>query len=167
LDIGCGGGIQYAALSDFFSDKEWQYTGVDITPKMLNFARKSFPDARFDLGDAADLDYQDEEYDVCVIRHVLEHHPLNNGEKILHEALRIAKNAVLLLFFIEPQDMSQNIVEKKKESGIYLNTYSKRWLMRYVNTMFNNRCSIDIINIPKTPDSPALYNQFLYFIKKS
>lgn len=163
LDIGCGGGIQYAAIRDVFPDVK--YTGVDITPKMLKSAQELFPGVKFELGNAANLSYSDEEFDVSIVRHVFEHHPLNNGRKILHEALRVAKNAALFLFFVEPQEMEQDIIEQE-EGGFCKNIYSKRWLINEIKSTLNNQCSINIILIPKTKDSPALSDQVLYVIEK-
>jgi len=164
LDIGCGGGIQYAAIHEFYP--EIDYTGVDITPKMLNAAHSLFPDVKFEWGDAAELQYANSQFDVTFLRHVLEHHPLSNGQKILHEALRVARNAVLTLFFIEPQDIKEDIIVKQKESGFYLNTYSTRWLEREISSATGEQYSIKTISIPKVEGSPALSDQFLWVIEK-
>ena len=163
IDIGCGGGIQYVAIKDVYPDIK--YTGIDITPKMLKAVRRLFPGVRFELGDAASLQYADGEFDTSIVRHVFEHHPLNNGRKILHEALRVARNAALLLFFYEPREMEQNIIERKTK-GFYQNIYSKKWLIDEIKSTVGNQCSIEIIPIPKTKESPALNDQVLYIIAK-
>jgi len=164
LDIGCGGGIQYAAIHEFCPSID--YTGVDITPKMLDAARSLFPSVKFGWGDAAELQYADGQFDVTILRHVLEHHPLSNGQKILHEALRVARNATLILFFTEPQDMEENIIVKQSKSGFYLNTYSTGWLEREIESVTSGRYSLETISIPKVEGSPALSDQVLWVIEK-
>ena len=164
LDIGSGGGIQYAAIHEYHP--EMDYTGMDITPKMLHVARKLFPNVKFDWGDAAEMQYDDDQFDVAFLRHVLEHHPIQNAQSILHEALRVAKNAVLILFFIEPQDLEQDVIVKQKESGFYLNTYSRRWLEQEIEGETGGNFALEIIQIPKTKESPALYDQALWVIAK-
>ena len=163
IDIGCGGGIQYAAIKEV--SPGIKYTGVDITPKMLKSARELFPEAKFELGDAAHLPYYDLEFDSSIVRHVFEHHPLTKGREILHEALRVAKNAALLLFFIEPQQIEEDIIERKTK-GFYQNIYSKNWLINEIESTLGGRCSIEIIPIPKNEESPALSDQVLYVIQK-
>lgn len=164
LDIGSGGGIQYAAIHEYHP--EMDYTGMDITPKMLHVARNLFPEVRFDWGDAAEMQYADDQFEVAFLRHVLEHHPLQNAQKILHEALRVAKNAVLILFFIEPQDLEKDVIVKQKESGFYLNTYSRQWLEQEIEGATGGNFTLEIIRIPKTEESPALYDQALWVIAK-
>jgi len=163
LNIGCGGGIQYAAIREV--SPNIKYMGVDITPKMIKSARRLFPGVKFELGDAAALPYSDEEFDVSIVRHVFEHHPLSSGKDILHEALRVAKNAALFLFFVGPQEMEQDIIEQQ-EGGFYRNIYGKKWLINEIKSTLSNQCTIDIIPISKTKDSPALSDQFLYVVKK-
>lgn len=47
LDIGCGLGDFYGWLKK--SGIIMEYTGIDITPKMIEIARQRFPEARFDI----------------------------------------------------------------------------------------------------------------------
>jgi ubiquinone/menaquinone biosynthesis C-methylase UbiE len=158
LDIGAGGGVQYAAIKKY--TPEVKYTGVDITPRHIQFARKFFPDVKFEEGDAANLKYSDNFFDVSIVRHVIEHHPIEKAERILSEAFRVAKNCVLILFFITPEDMKRDVkVKRKKNSGFYLNTYSKKWLHYQIEKY---GFSYKTIPIKKKPESSALYDQTLY-----
>jgi SAM-dependent methyltransferase len=47
LDVGCGIGDFFGWLRD--CGKSIEYTGVDITPRMIEVARQRFPDARFEV----------------------------------------------------------------------------------------------------------------------
>jgi len=79
----------------------------------------------------------------------------------------LAKNAALLLFFVELQEMEQDIIEQKSGIGErYVNIYSKRWLLNEIRNITNNRSSVEIISIHKTKDSAALTDQVLYVIHK-
>ncbi len=52
LDIGCGHGV----LSGYVSKEGGKYTGVDASPKLIDFARNHHArDGRFMVGDAGDL----------------------------------------------------------------------------------------------------------------
>ena len=50
LDVGCGVGDLYGFM--LRSGIQAQYTGVDILPEMVAYARERYPDARFEVGDA-------------------------------------------------------------------------------------------------------------------
>lgn len=45
LDVGCGQGTLNGFLKKKFSN--FQYTGIDITPKMIQYAKEAYPDAEF------------------------------------------------------------------------------------------------------------------------
>lgn len=160
LDIGSGGGVQYAAIKEYAP--EISYAGVDITPRHVEFSRKMFPEARFEEADAANLPFKDNEFDVSIIRHLIEHHPKEKAVKILKEAFRVSKKCVLILFFIPPLEIEQDVVVKKKISGFYLNTYSKNWISKQIN---QNGFSFKTLWIQKQ-QSTALYDQELYICKR-
>ena len=69
VDLGSGGGVQYAALKEYLGEVD--YTGVDITPRHVEFAKKMFPGAKFEESDAANLSFEDKEFDISLIRHVI------------------------------------------------------------------------------------------------
>lgn len=47
VEVGCGNGRDTAAILEYTDD----YVGFDLSPAMLELARKSNPDARFEIGD--------------------------------------------------------------------------------------------------------------------
>jgi SAM-dependent methyltransferase len=52
LDVGCGMGDFFGWLTE--NGLRVDYTGVDITPPMIEIARRRFPDARFEVGNLMD-----------------------------------------------------------------------------------------------------------------
>ncbi len=96
LDIGCGTGVLASALK---KDKNCRVVGIDLSLKMLEFARRSTPytDIIFRHEDAADLEaFQDLSFDYCAILNVL--HELSRAQQgaVLKEALRVARKVVLI-----------------------------------------------------------------------
>ncbi len=71
LDLGCGNGrfSQYLEHVD--------YTGIDFSEKMIEEAKKRFPDKRFLVGSALDLPLKDESFDkiygIAVFHHIPSH----------------------------------------------------------------------------------------------
>ena len=61
LDLACGGGRHARLLSH-----RWTTTGLDLSPVLLNYARKQAPDAAFVRGDMRVLPFADSVFDVVV-----------------------------------------------------------------------------------------------------
>jgi len=161
LDIACGGGLQYAALKEYLP--QVYYTGIDITPRHIQFCKSTFPQAKFLLSDAARLPFKDKEFDTCIVRHLIEHHPKEKAADIIREAMRAAKDCLQILFFIAPADIEEEVIERRKKSGFYVNTYSKRFIMSCFQSCGRDY-RMETISIPKSPASPALYDQELYIL---
>jgi SAM-dependent methyltransferase len=71
LDIGCGAGIPLTlALS-----KSYEVTGVDISTRQIELARKGVPAARFIHGDVTTLDFPTARFDAAVASYSLIHVP--------------------------------------------------------------------------------------------
>ena len=54
-DVGCGPGH----ISDFLARRGLSVRGVDLSPAMIDMARRARPDLRFDLGSLLELDIGD------------------------------------------------------------------------------------------------------------
>lgn len=159
LDVGSGGGIQYLAFQEF-SHKPIYYVGVDIHPGMVAYARKTFPNVGFYEGDARALSYHDNQFEVVVIRHVVEHHPPGCAESVLSEAVRVARRGVVVLFFKPPSQLRTG-VNVKRGKRFYVNHYSAEWVTETLRSLSRN-CKISTTYIPKSKTSPALNNQELW-----
>ncbi len=89
LDVGCGTGVITLLLA-----KMGHYvTGVDISERMLERARDKAKSiavtVKFELGDAEDLPFKDEVFDVVINRHLL--WTMLNPEKAVIEWRRVLK----------------------------------------------------------------------------
>ena len=69
LDVGCGFGglLRYANTT---KGMNLCYTGVDVAENMIKWARKSFPQNQFFLGDVLEIDF-DKQYDYVVCNGIL------------------------------------------------------------------------------------------------
>jgi trans-aconitate methyltransferase len=71
LEIGCGPGQLAAFLLD---QGVAEYTGLDFSPKAIEFAERSAPLGHFVVGDARESSiYEQAEHDVLICTEVLEH----------------------------------------------------------------------------------------------
>ena len=70
LDVGCGSGYP---VSKYFVNKKYNVTGIDISPQMIQIAKKIVKKAKFYVKDMTHLDFQNESFDAFICKSVLEH----------------------------------------------------------------------------------------------
>jgi ubiquinone/menaquinone biosynthesis C-methylase UbiE len=88
LDLGCGNGRWYK----IFKEKKVDYFGIDNSEKLIEIAKESFPEAKFFVGDAMNLPFQDNFFDKVYSIAVLHHIPSDVLRmKFLNEAKRVLK----------------------------------------------------------------------------
>lgn len=91
LEVGCGAGH----FLEWFSRGGHQVTGLDPSPYMLSLARRQVPErVALDRGYAEDLPYEDNAFDTVALITTLEF--VNDPDRALREALRVARHHVLL-----------------------------------------------------------------------
>lgn len=104
LDIGCGTGD----LLPYFVGRGTQYTGLDISPKMIERAEANHPaqiasgKARFVVGDSEGLPFRDAEFDAVTAVALIEYLP--DAGHILDETCRVLKPGGYALFTVPHKD---------------------------------------------------------------
>lgn len=88
LEVGCGNG-NYCPF--FTEGKGMEYTGCDLSENMLDICEESYPDSTFVRGDATELPFEDDEFDMVFCSDVLLHVPGDIQEDIVLELIRVAK----------------------------------------------------------------------------
>ncbi len=94
LDVGCGTGI-YAKILKRGGAK---VCGIDISPKMIDIAKKEVKGVDFQVGSAYNLPYKAESFDVAISPLVLEH--LSHPKKAFREVYRVLKRHGTFIFSI-------------------------------------------------------------------
>lgn len=94
LDIGASTGI----IDSFLADHFLEVTGIDIDREAIQYARESFvkPNLEFRVGDAMNLDAEDNAFDVVVCTHIYEHVP--NTRIMVREIHRVLKPGGICYF---------------------------------------------------------------------
>ncbi|HVO67826.1 MAG TPA: class I SAM-dependent methyltransferase [Syntrophales bacterium] len=96
LDIACGTGQLCIALRE---QKHCRVVGLDLSLRMIEFARKSnpFKDVVFVHEDATDLDaFRDHSFDCATMLMVMHELPRLQQIRVLKEALRVAKKGIII-----------------------------------------------------------------------
>lgn len=90
-DIGCGSGEIVARLARRYASA--RVVGVDILPELISFATEEHaalaPRVSFEQGDAFDLRFGDDSFDLVVCRHVTQAVP--RPELVLQELVRVCR----------------------------------------------------------------------------
>lgn len=92
LDLGCGSGVH----AKRFFDEGLEVYGLDLSPKMINEAKRRVPNGKFIVGDMNSLPYKDEFFGGVYARASLLHIPKNKISKVLKEINRVLKSGGIL-----------------------------------------------------------------------
>lgn len=84
-DLGCGSGV----FSDLLRRRGFDVIGVDLSPRLIQIARQTYPDIDFREGDIEHLPFADDSFDGVLLAGVLHHLP--DWTRCLAEVKRILK----------------------------------------------------------------------------
>ncbi len=122
LEFACGSANDYRAFVEHGLARFLDYRGVDLTPRNIANARRRCPGVQFEVGDVLDLPSPDGSFDVVIASDLFEHLPVEDMERALDEAGRLARRAVVLTFF-SMADIEDHRVRPK-------GAYHRNWLSR-------------------------------------
>ena len=129
LDVATGTGQQAFA----FADRGCSVTGVDITPSMLDIARKynSKNRVRFQRGDAAHLQFEDNSFDFTCISFALHDMPSWIRERVVGEMVRVTKYEGIII--IVDYDLPTN---KFRKALLYrlITLYEGEYYNQFINS---------------------------------
>ena len=94
LDCGCGTGPMISLLYD--KDATKNYTGIDITPKMIEVGKsKNLKGVKWVVGDCEDLPFDDNSFDVIICSNSFHHYP--NPQRFFDSAKRVLRTGGRLI----------------------------------------------------------------------
>jgi len=142
LDVGCFSGNYLRLL--LHERLCFDYTGIDVTPSYVRFARERFSDNsgvanaqrqkfRFSEGNAFGIEYADDSFDIAIFTGVLHHLP--EVDRPLDEVFRIASKRVLLGLYIHADEGVDEKMQTK--DGFLYKTWSKHYIFDQVDRRGN------------------------------
>jgi ubiquinone/menaquinone biosynthesis C-methylase UbiE len=100
LELACGSANDYRFFDSYGLARFLDYTGIDLNQNNIDNARKRFPGVRFEQCSILDLPYDSASFDYVIAFDIFEHLSLQAMERAMAEAVRIAREAFLVGFFI-------------------------------------------------------------------
>jgi ubiquinone/menaquinone biosynthesis C-methylase UbiE len=107
-DLGCGNGRFYSS----FKNKNVDYLGIDVSDKLIEIARKNYPEAKFEVSSVEKMNDKsfDKVYSIAVLHHIPSYELRLN---FLKEIKRILKDDGKLILTV------WNLKEKLKQRSIW------------------------------------------------
>lgn len=130
LDVRCGKGEKAEEL--FKKNFRGIYFGVDRDSRLIKTAKtehKKITGAKFFKMDAEKLNFKDNNFDIVLSHHVIEHEQYYS--KILSELSRVTKKYLILSMSIKPLMFLPDRIKRDK-SGQYMNRYNQSKLFGFL-----------------------------------
>ncbi|MET9273206.1 class I SAM-dependent methyltransferase [Kribbella sp. NPDC003557] len=86
-DLGCGTG----RITTYLDGRGMDVFGVDLTPGMIEVARREYPELRFEVGSLFDLDLKDGELAAALAWYSLVHTPREDLPAVFGELFRVLR----------------------------------------------------------------------------
>jgi len=128
IDIGCGPGIH----TPFFLEKGVEYIGIDVSRKMIEIARKNFPQANFKQMSFYELDFPKESFGGFWSSETLLHVQKNKISQVLRNIRKIIKNNGVGFISIQEKDTSEIKTKGVLEEGIITQSINGELMKRYI-----------------------------------
>ncbi len=142
LELACGSANDYRYFDDYALAPHLDYTGIDVCPENIENARRRFPEVTFEVDDAAQLDAEDDEYDIVLAFDLFEHLSPVALDAAFDEAVRVCQGELWLSFF----NLTQAPVHSFSQEGSYY--WNALSLLEVSESLKRNGCeSIDVISV--------------------
>ncbi len=121
LEPACGSANDYRYLEAYGIARLVDYRGFDLCEKNVANARALFPQTRFEVGNAFDINAADREFEICFVHDLFEHLSPAGLERAVAELCRVTRHGLSVNFF-QMDEMPEHIV--RPVADYHLNTLS-------------------------------------------
>ncbi|MFA6446052.1 MAG: class I SAM-dependent methyltransferase [Candidatus Paceibacterota bacterium] len=112
LDVGCGAGLK----SKYLSEKGLGVTGIDISNKLIEIAKREVPDVLFYVMDMNDIENLHMKFDGVFAQASLLHIPKNNIFEVITKLISVINDAGFLYIGVKGIDASGKEEDVLKEN---------------------------------------------------
>lgn len=141
LDIGCAAGFFYGLLMKY--NVQVDYTGIDLTPELVERAKCRHPGAHFETASADSLPFGDESFDVVMSKETI--FVLEDIYAGLNEALRVCRGTAVMDLILTAPGHDGKVVNTADRGRInMLGPDEKNRLLEYLSP---HKVNVDYLNI--------------------
>jgi ubiquinone/menaquinone biosynthesis C-methylase UbiE len=134
LDIGCAVGYTTEILSQNGKLAE----GIDISPSMIEHAKKRNPNIKLVVGDFLDHQYEDNSFDGILMYAFIHLFPKDAAKECLNKAVKILKPGGCIFIGTTKSDKPSEGFEKKADYSSSPNRFRKRWTQQELEELFTD-----------------------------
>jgi len=158
LDIGSGTGV----LLNHIDIKPDNYTGLDISKKMIELSSKKFPNYNFIKGTMSNIPFEDNSFDSALFLFGSFSYSLNHAKTIkeLNRGLKPKGKFFLMAYGLKYQTRKSYILNKFK-----INSPARFFKRKELKALFKDFDNVKIFGM--TMFSEELSKRFPYFISKA
>lgn len=130
LDICCGAGRYYKVIvEDLKLISNSNYVGIDNSEGMLLEAKRRYEKGDFHNGDAYDLEFSDQSFDMCLLMDVIQHVP--DYKPIIKEMFRVSKKYMIFVtWWTDGKEINKNANSDKISKHI-----NKHMFIKFLKTL--------------------------------
>jgi ubiquinone/menaquinone biosynthesis C-methylase UbiE len=155
LELACGPGN----VTKYIAEKrpDFEILGTDLSPAMLNLARKNVPSATFELMDSRDLHQVDKKYDGILVGFCLPYLSKEDTLKLIEAASRVLnENGVLYISTMEDDYSKSRVIRPSDGSpgGLYTYFHQAEYLLAYLKQ--NDFTLLDLSRLDTVQDGGEL-----------
>jgi ubiquinone/menaquinone biosynthesis C-methylase UbiE len=118
LEVGCASGGFYNSLRHLRSNL--RYTGIDITPSFIEYAKSKYPEADFSVADIGS--YVDDSFGVVLARQVVSF--AADPYKLISDMFRVSREVVCFDVILRRSGNTINDIDKCHQKVLYTNEKS-------------------------------------------
>lgn len=147
LDIGCAVGytVEILRSSGMVVD------GIDIAPKMIEYARRRNPDSTFVVGDFLKTNYPFSYYDGILMYAFLHLFPKDIALEYLDKAIAVTKPGGLIFTGTTKSEQASEGFETKHDYKREVKRYRKRWTQAEIEATFDSR-QLEVVDYAEKVD---------------
>lgn len=129
LDIGCASGYMLSQIQQTYPDTE--YFGVDVYGNAIQFAKRNYPDIKFQVAFAEKLPFRQESFDLITFYETIEH--VENPLLALKEIRRVLKKDGISIVSMDSGNLLFRLVW-----FVWENTTGKAWKGAHLHPFHHN-----------------------------
>lgn len=154
LEPACGSANDYRALASCGLSRFFRYTGVDLSVKNIENARRRFPNVDFRIGNLLDNGLPDHAFDFAFVYDLFEHLSPKALPRAVSELLRVTRREVWIHLF-NAADMSSHRI--CPAGDYYWNTLS---LGRMIGWMAQSGSRVEVVSIAELAQAKFGFRQY-------